>query len=90
MTRTDQQPLVYLEKMKVVDSRIAGKIEDLSYFDHIEYTSGDLNELTDLMSRTPGSECMNKTEVNEVGYLPEGLVVETKDNIYKKRDSEKE
>ena len=62
-------------RMKVVYSLIARTIEDLSDFDYtIEYTTGDRNELADLMSRIPGSERMNKTEVNEVGYLPEGLV----------------
>ena len=77
--RTDHQPLVYLERMKVVDSRIARTIEDLSDFDYtIEYTPGDRNELADLMSRIPGSKSVNGTEVNEVGYLPEGLVVERK------------
>ena len=44
----------------------------------IEYTPGDRNELADVISRIPGREYVNKTEVNEVGYLPEGLVVEHK------------
>ena len=50
--RTDHQPLVYLHNMRLVDSRLARTLEDLSDFNFvIKYTPGKLNVAADSLSR---------------------------------------
>ena len=74
--RTDHQPLVYLQRMRMVDSRLARTVEDLSDFDYVlEYVPGERNEIADLMSRMP--EGMNGRGIESVssGYLPRGLKI---------------
>ena len=75
IVRTDHQPLVYLQRMRLVDSRLARTLEDLSDFDYVvEYMPGNKNELADLMSRIPGSEDESDKLVIDPEYLPKGLV----------------
>src|SRR5678816_736586 len=75
VVRTDHQPLVYLQRMRTVDSRLARTLEDLSDFDYVvEYIPGERNEIADLMSRMPGSERMSETLVIDPEYLPKGLM----------------
>src|SRR5678816_2782675 len=46
IVRTDHQPLVYLQRMRIVDSRLARTLEDLSDFDYVvEYVPGERNEI---------------------------------------------
>ena len=75
VVRTDHQPLVYLQRMKTVDSRLARTLEDLSDFDYeVEYVPGERNVIADLMSRMPGSESMNEKLVINPEFLPKGLM----------------
>ena len=56
LLNTDHKPLVYLENMKMVDSRLARTLEDLSEFSfQIRYLPGKENVLADAMSRVAGS-----------------------------------
>lgn len=49
---TDHQPLVYLNNMKFVDSRLARTLEDLADFEFkIRYTPGSSNLAADALSR---------------------------------------
>ena len=76
VVRTDHQPLVYLQRMKTVDSRIARTIEDLSDFNYvIEYVPGERNEIADLMSRLPGRVSEREVESVNPEYLPKGLMI---------------
>ena len=84
--RTDHQPLVYLNRMKSIDSRIARTIEDLSDFDYeIQYTPGNRNEIADLMSRFPGT--LEKESFVDSNYLPAGLRVMNQGDPYGSCDS---
>src|SRR5678815_3045050 len=75
VVRTDHQPLVYLQRMRSVDSRLARTLEDLSDFDYVvEYVPGERNVIADLMSRMPGSERMDERVVIDPEYLPKGLM----------------
>ena len=68
--RTDHQPLVYLQIMKDVESRIAGTLDDLrDFYYNIEYIPSERNELTDLISRMAVPECLDIPEVTDVEYL---------------------
>ena len=72
--KTDHQPLVYLNRMKNVDSRIARTLEDLSDFDYrIEYTPGDRNLVADMMSHLPVE--IRVEEISDPHFLPPGLKV---------------
>lgn len=70
---TDHQPLVYLQNMKIVNSRLARTLEDLSDFSFIiRYTPGQCNTAADALSRVhvlPESEATEFTGE----YLPAGL-----------------
>ena len=74
--KTDHQPLVYLHRMKSVDSRLARTVEDLSEYDFVvEYVPGGKNVLADMMSRIPVSGKDSVEESINPEYLPRGLVV---------------
>ena len=73
---TDHQPLVYLHNMKLVDSRLARTLEDLSDFDFvIEYTPGKDNLAADALSRAPSAVVPEQVATDCVGQLPDGLQV---------------
>ena len=70
---TDHQPLVYLHNMKMIDSRLARTLEDLSDFNFdIVYTPGKKNEAADALSRLYPQK-LESQELN--GQLPDGLKV---------------
>ena len=63
--------------MRLVDSRLARTLEDLSNFDYmVEYMPGDKNELADLMLRIPESENESDRLVTDQKYFLKGLVKE--------------
>lgn len=78
--RTDHQPLQYLHKMRLVDSRLARTLEDLSDFDFvIKYVPGKSNQAADFLSRIPQitRPLDDESVVNpEEGCLPPGLMVD--------------
>jgi hypothetical protein len=54
VVHTDHQPLVYLNNMQIVNSRLARTLEDLSDFTFvIQYTPGSRNTAADTLSRFP-------------------------------------
>ena len=60
---TDHQPLIHLHNMKIVCSRIARTLQELSEFDfEIRYTPGHLNTAADTLSRVgaPASHSEDK------------------------------
>ena len=74
---TDHQPLIYLHNMKIIDSRLARTLEDLSDFNfRIQYTPGKQNTAADALSRLqrPGATGQWRVQV-EPGKLPVGLIV---------------
>ena len=76
VVKTDHQPLVYLQRMRIVDSRLARTMDDLSDFDYmIEYLPGERNEIADLMSRLPGGENEEVTWSVDPKFLPKGLMI---------------
>ena len=76
VVKTDHQPLVYLQRMKLVDSRMARTIEDLSDFNfEIEYLPGEKNVIADLMSRMPESVVEGEIDCMNPEYLPKGLMI---------------
>ena len=72
---TDHQPLVHLHNMKLVCSRLARTVEELSDFNfEIRYTPGHLNCAADALSRLPNtSNVINDN--NYYNILPDGLVI---------------
>ncbi len=73
--KTDHQPLVYLHRMEIMDSRLARTYEDLAEFEYqIEYIPGEQNKMADLMSRLPPKliECKIRSGEEEK-FLPQGL-----------------
>ena len=75
---TDHQPLVYLNNMKLIDSRLARTLEDLSDFNYeIRYTPGKENAAADCLSRLydPTSVHDRATSTQLLGELPVGLYV---------------
>jgi hypothetical protein len=74
--RTDHQPLVYLQNMKLVDARLARTLEDLSDFSFtIEYIPGKMNIIADGLSRIPPDPIENPVSCDP-SELPLGLVLE--------------
>ena len=74
---TDHQPLIYLHNMKIIDSRLARTLEDLSDFNfRIQYTPGKQNAAADALSRlhTPHWEDQLRVQM-EPRKLPAGLLV---------------
>lgn len=50
IVHTNHQPLVYLHRIRTVDSRLARTLEDLSDFEYtVQYVPWEKNEITDLM-----------------------------------------
>ena len=77
---TDHQPLIYLNNMKIIDSRLARTLEDLSDYNFvIQYTPGKCNSAADALSRLyePGS-VLHDCEAIVPGRLPAGLIVTEK------------
>jgi hypothetical protein len=78
---TDHQPLMYLNNMKLVDSRLARTLEDLSDFNfEIRYTPGRENAAADCLSRlySPDSIHSNTGSRFTPGKLPSGLYTSCK------------
>jgi hypothetical protein len=72
---TDHQPLVHLHNMRLVSSRLARTMEELSDFSfHILYTPGHLNSAADALSRLKSQ--VPRTEVGDQCPIPDGLVIE--------------
>ena len=75
IVHTDHQPLVYLQNMQIVNSRLARTLQDLSdYTFVIQYTPGKDNTAADALSRMLPMEA--PTMVSPDGHsLPPGLVL---------------
>jgi hypothetical protein len=68
---TDHQPLIYLQNMRLIDSRLARTLEDLADFNfHIRYTPGKQNAAADALSRLYDP---NSVQVPDVSFTPEHL-----------------
>ena len=66
---------VYLQQMRVVDSKLARTLEDLSDFGYIvKYMPGDKKKIADLMSRMPDSERLEGSYALNMEYWPKGLM----------------
>jgi hypothetical protein len=73
---TDHQPLVHLHNMKIVCSRLARTVEELSDFIFdIYYVPGKLNTAADALSRLSQAVPLPR-EADAVPVLPKGLVIE--------------
>ena len=75
---TDHQPLIYLNNMKLIDSRLARTLEDLADFNFtIQYTPGKSNSAADALSRLYDPTSVHHTDSIPVtpGTLPLGLVI---------------
>ena len=71
---TDHRPIVYLNNMKLVDSRLARTLEDLSDFSFtIKYCPGVEHIVPDALSRLTRTHI--EQEVHRDGWLPPGLTV---------------
>ena len=72
---TDHRPLIYLQNMKLIDSRIARTLEDLSDQSfEVYYRPGKENETADALSRIR-PEVIEHHENDTPGDLPEGLKI---------------
>ena len=72
---TDHRPLVYLQNMKLVDSRLARTLEDLSDYSYtIYYKPGVENIVADSLSRIPLGEVAD-AEQPILDQLPAGIAV---------------
>ena len=75
---TDHRPLLYLQNMKLVDSRLARTLEDLSDFAFtIKFRPGVENTAADKLSRMPVIDGEREDEMDP-RWLPDGLVVNEK------------
>lgn len=75
---TDHQPLVYLQNMKIIDSRLARTLEDLADYNfQLRYTPGNQNAAADALSRLYHPDNVHSpADVDyESGRLSDGLVV---------------
>ena len=72
---TDHQPLLYLNNMRIVDSRIARTLEDLADFDFdIVYIPGKSNVAADALSRLYSHDIPSLTEINVFNHkIPEDV-----------------
>mgnify|MGYP000628023706 CR=1 FL=1 len=72
---TDHQPLVYLQNMKIIDSRLARTFEDLADFNfRIIYTPGCENVAADKLSRLyPPQILEDQNHWNDSAMLPAGI-----------------
>lgn len=78
---TDHRPLIYLQNMKILDSRLARTLEDLADFDYtIHYTPGSDNLAADAMSRLVDGTNVNKNSYfsADPSWLPTGLLLAAK------------
>ena len=78
---TDHQPLVYLNNMRILDSRLARTHEDLAGFDFkIVYIPGKDNTAADHLSRpyVTTAEKVTNDSCNYLGKLPEGVRLHSK------------
>ena len=67
---------LYLNNMKLICSRLARTLEDLAEYDFIiKYTPGRLNTAADALSRLQGSLQVPSFGPEDVGRLPQGLVL---------------
>ena len=72
---TDHQPLVHLHNMRIVCSRLARTLEELSdYIFEIRYVPGHLNSAADALSRL-GSPLPPDSHYEFIPILPPGLVL---------------
>lgn len=76
--KTDHQPLVYLNRMKVMDNRLARTYEDLADFEYsLEYIPGERNQVADLMSRIPANLIESRVMQGDAEkWLPPGLEID--------------
>ena len=73
---TDHRPLMYLQDMKMIDSRLSRTLEELSEFDFIvKYCPGDQNVAADWLSRLPGTPTQSPVCDTPYSKLPAGLKV---------------
>ena len=73
---TDHQPLVHLHNMKIVCSRLARTVEELSDFTfEIKYVPGQLNTAADALSRLGAVMPCNPNEITSPS-LPDGLIID--------------
>ena len=73
---TDQQPHVYLNNMRLIDSRLDRTLEDLADYNFaIQYTPGKENAAADCLSRLYDPEHVHPSTsaVLQDGYLQEGV-----------------
>ena len=75
---TDHRPLMYLQDMKMIDSRLSRTLEELSEFDFlVKYCPGDQNVAADWLSRIPNPESRPQVFDDSFQRLPAGLRVHT-------------
>ena len=78
VVHTDHQPLIYLNNMKLVDTRLARTLEDLSDYNfEIRYTPGRENAAADCLSRLYVPPCLPSGAEGSLvpGRLPADLYV---------------
>ena len=72
---TDHRPLMYLQDMKMVDSRLSRTLEELSEYDFVvRYCPGEQNAAADFCSRLPGPSLPSVPD-HDLSSLPAGLKV---------------
>ena len=70
---TDHRPLLYLNNMKLVDSRLARTLEDLADFSFtIKYRPGVQNKIADALSRLVPDEVLEES-FSDPKEIPDGL-----------------
>ena len=73
---TDHKPLLFLHNMRMVDSRLARTLEDISEYNfEIRYCPGNKNILADALSRVAGSFEEETVQSEHVNQIPEGFTL---------------
>ena len=73
---SDHRPLMYLQDMKMIDSRLSRTLEELSEYDFVvRYCPGELNTAADWLSRLPGLPSRELVSDESYLKLPVGLKV---------------